>query len=81
MVGRDHNARLACRHYVDTTRAVIEAAISENLPPLKETVLQLQARLELSSPRARNVASPDQQQRAARDSRWNQYRGNNRWPY
>lgn len=35
-------------HYFDTSRAVIEATITEDLPPLEAAVEQLQARLELS---------------------------------
>lgn len=46
-------------HYFDTSRAVVEATITEDLPPLEKAVLQLQARLELSKQRARNVKSHD----------------------
>src|SRR5487761_2710981 len=35
-------------HYFDTSRAVVEATITEDLPPLEVAVLQLQARLELA---------------------------------
>ena len=46
-------------HYFDTSRAVVEATITEDLPPLEEAVLQLQARLELSKQRNRNVTNRD----------------------
>jgi uncharacterized protein with HEPN domain len=46
-------------HYFDTSRAVVEATITEDLPPLEAAVLQLQARLELSKQHARNVPSRD----------------------
>ncbi|MGA2295371.1 MAG: HepT-like ribonuclease domain-containing protein [Acidimicrobiales bacterium] len=35
-------------HYFDTSRAVIEATIAEDLPPLAAAVLKLEARLERS---------------------------------
>ena len=35
-------------HYFDTSRAVIEATITEDLPPLEAAVEQLHAKLELS---------------------------------
>jgi uncharacterized protein with HEPN domain len=35
-------------HYFDTSRAIVEATIAEDLPPLEAAVLQLEARLELS---------------------------------
>ena len=38
-------------HYFDTSRAVVEATITEDLPSLEEGVLQLQAHLELSKQR------------------------------
>jgi uncharacterized protein with HEPN domain len=46
-------------HYFDTSRAVVEATITEDLPPLEEAILQLQARLELAKQRDRNVPSRD----------------------
>jgi uncharacterized protein with HEPN domain len=46
-------------HYFDTSRAVVEATITEDLPPLEEAVLQLQARLELAKQRDRIVPSRD----------------------
>src|SRR5665213_1854718 len=46
-------------HYFDTSRAVVEATITEDLPPLEAAVLQLQARLELSKQHAHNVPSRD----------------------
>ncbi|MBW4079628.1 MAG: DUF86 domain-containing protein [Acidobacteria bacterium] len=46
-------------HYFDTSRAVVDATITEDLPPLEEAVLRLLARLELSKQRARNVQSRD----------------------
>jgi uncharacterized protein with HEPN domain len=44
-------------HYFDTSRAAVEATITEDLPPLEEAVLQLQARLELSKQRDHNGPS------------------------
>ena len=44
-------------HYFDTSRAVVEATITKDLPPLEEAVLRLQARLELAKQRARNIPS------------------------
>jgi uncharacterized protein with HEPN domain len=35
-------------HYFDTSRAIVEATIAEDLPPLEAAVLQLEARLERS---------------------------------
>jgi uncharacterized protein with HEPN domain len=46
-------------HYFDTSRAVVEATITEDLPPLEAAVLQIQARLELSKQDNRNVPSRD----------------------
>ena len=46
-------------HYFDTSRAVVEATITEDLPPLESAVLKLQSRLELSKQRIRNVSSRD----------------------
>lgn len=56
MVGRGRRDWLA-HHYFDTSRAVVEATVTEDLPPLEEAVLQLQARLELSKQRDHNVQS------------------------
>ena len=47
-------------HYFDTSRAVVEATITEDLPPLEAAVLQLQARLELAKQRTRDVPGRDQ---------------------
>lgn len=33
-------------HYFDTSRAIVEATITEDLPPLEAAVLQLEARLQ-----------------------------------
>ncbi|MHB8189971.1 MAG: HepT-like ribonuclease domain-containing protein [Ferrimicrobium sp.] len=44
-------------HYFDTSRAVVEATITEDLPPLEAAVLQLQARLEPSKPATLQVTS------------------------
>ena len=46
-------------HYFDTSRAVVEVTVTEDLPPLEAAVLRLQARLELSKQRTRNVPSRD----------------------
>lgn len=46
-------------HYFDSSRAMVEATITEDLPPLEEAVLQLQARLEHSKQRDRNVPRRD----------------------
>lgn len=46
-------------HYFDTSRAVVEATITEDLPPLAEAVLRLQARLELAKQHARDVPGLD----------------------
>jgi uncharacterized protein with HEPN domain len=35
-------------HYFDTSRAVVEATVTEDLPPLEAAVLRLQVRLELT---------------------------------
>jgi hypothetical protein len=40
-------------HYFDTSRAVVEATITEDIPSLEVAVLELQARLELAKRRAR----------------------------
>lgn len=42
-------------HYFDTSRAIVEATIEEDLPPLEAAVLQLEARLELSKQHTRNI--------------------------
>ena len=46
-------------HYFDTSRAVVEATIMEDLPPLEAAILHLQARLELTKQSTRNVPSRD----------------------
>jgi uncharacterized protein with HEPN domain len=46
-------------HYFDTSRAVVEATITEDLPPLEAAVLRLQARLELSKKHDGNEPSRD----------------------
>jgi uncharacterized protein with HEPN domain len=46
-------------HYFDTSRTVVEATITEDLPPLEAAVLQLQARRELAERRSRNYPSRD----------------------
>lgn len=46
-------------HYFDTSRAVVEATIAEDLPPLEAAVLRLQARLELSKKHDGNEPSHD----------------------
>jgi len=45
-------------HYFDTSRAIVEATIAEDLPPLEATVLQLEARLERSRQHNRNFQNP-----------------------
>lgn len=47
-------------HYFDTSRAVVEATITEDLPPLEKAVLQLQTRLELVKQRTRDESVRDQ---------------------
>lgn len=47
-------------HYFDTSRAVVEATLTEDLPPVEAAVLRLQARLELSQQRAHDVTSGEQ---------------------
>ena len=42
-------------HYFDTSRAIVEATIEEDLPPLEAAVLQLEARLERSKQHTRNI--------------------------
>ena|SRR6202035_1728175 len=46
-------------HYFDTSRAIVEATITEDLPPLETAVLQLRARLGLAKLQTDIVASPD----------------------
>jgi uncharacterized protein with HEPN domain len=46
-------------HYFDTSRAVVEATITEDLPPLAAAVEQLQARLELSEQHSRDAQVRD----------------------
>jgi len=46
-------------HYFDTSRAVVEATITEDLPPLEVAVLQLQTRLELAKQRTRDLPNHD----------------------
>jgi len=45
-------------HYFDTSRAIVEATIAEDLPPLEAAVLQLEARLERSRQHNRNFQNP-----------------------
>jgi uncharacterized protein with HEPN domain len=45
-------------HYFDTSRAIVEATIMEDLPPLEAAVLQLEARLERSRQRNRDFRNP-----------------------
>jgi uncharacterized protein with HEPN domain len=45
-------------HYFDTSWAVVEATITDDLPPLEAAVLRLQA-LELSKQKDGNVPSRD----------------------
>ncbi len=44
-------------HYFDTSKAIVEATIAEDLPPLETAVVRLQARLELSKQRNRDYGS------------------------
>ena len=46
-------------HYFDTSRAIVEATIAEDLPPLEAAVLQLEARLERSRQHNRNLQNPE----------------------
>lgn len=46
-------------HYFDTSRAVVEATITEDLPPLEVAVLHLQTRLELAKQRTRDLPNHD----------------------
>ena len=45
-------------HYFDTSIAIVEATIIEDLPPLEAAVLQLEARLELSKHPSRDIETP-----------------------
>ena len=45
-------------HYFDTSRAIVETTIMEDLPPLEAAVLQLDARLERSRQRNRDFRNP-----------------------
>ena len=45
-------------HYFDTSRAIVEATIAEDLPPLEAAVLQLEARLDRSKQCNRNIHNP-----------------------
>lgn len=45
-------------HYFDASRAIVEATIMEDLPPLEAAVLQLEARLERSRQRNRDFRNP-----------------------
>jgi uncharacterized protein with HEPN domain len=45
-------------HYFDTSRAIVEATIAEDLPPLESAVLQLEARLDRSKQCNRNIHNP-----------------------
>ncbi len=45
-------------HYFDTSRAIVEVTIAEDLPPLEAAVLQLEARLERSRQHNRNFHNP-----------------------
>ena len=47
-------------HYFDTSRAIVEATIAEDLPPLEAAVLQLEARLDRSRHYNRNIHDPEQ---------------------
>lgn len=47
-------------HYFNISRAVVEATIAEDLPPLETAVLQLQTRLELVKQRTHDVPVHDQ---------------------
>ena len=42
-------------HYFDTSRAVVKATITEDLPPLEAAVLRIQAHLELVQQHTRDV--------------------------
>ncbi len=46
-------------HYFDTSRAIVEATIAEDLPALETAVLQLEARLERSKQRNSENEKPE----------------------
>ena len=46
-------------HYFDTFRAIVEATITEDLPPLEIAVLQLEACRELSKQHNRDIEYPE----------------------
>ena len=48
-------------HYFDTSRAIVEATIEEDLPPLEAAVVQLGARLELSKQHTQHSQSREEQ--------------------
>jgi uncharacterized protein with HEPN domain len=50
-------------HYFDTSRAVVEATITEDLPSLEVAVLELQARLELAKRRTRDLSRDEKKDR------------------
>ena len=50
-------------HYFDTSRAVVEASITEDLPSLEVAVLELQARLELAKRRTRDLSRDENKDR------------------
>ena len=50
-------------HYFDTSRAVVEATITEDLPSLEVAVLELQARLELAKRRTRDLGHDEDKDR------------------
>ena len=50
-------------HYFDTSRAVVEATITEDLPSIEVAVLELQARLELAKRRTRNLSHDENKDR------------------
>ena len=50
-------------HYFDTSRAVVEATITEDIPSLEVAVLELQARLELAKRRTRDLSRDENKDR------------------
>lgn len=50
-------------HYFDTSRAVVEATITEDIPSLEVAVLELQARLELAKRRTRDLSHDENKDR------------------
>jgi uncharacterized protein with HEPN domain len=50
-------------HYFDTSRAVVEATITEDLPSLEVAVLELQAHLELAKRRTRDLSHDENKDR------------------